>query len=82
MMTRQENTNVHLVCTTQRTFLEKAMSVVHPFDSMCPVKDELLRMFFNIVTNGLLWVVLNKDRTLKRWLGYANDLFLVDETSG
>ena len=59
---------------TKEAFLEKAMSVVHPFDSMCPVKDELLKMFFNIVINGPLWVVEQRQATLKRWLGYANDL--------
>ena len=50
------------------------MSVVHPFDSLCPLKDELLRMFFNIVTHGPLWVVEQRKTTLKRWLGFANDL--------
>ena len=54
--------------------LEKAMSVVHPFDSMCPVKDELLKMLFDIVTNGPFWVVEQRQLTLKRWLGYANEL--------
>ena len=51
------------------------MSVVHPFDSLCPLKDELLRMFFNIVTlRGPLWVVEQRKKTLKRWLGFANEL--------
>ena len=59
---------------TKEAFLEKAMSVVHPFDSMCPVKDELLKMLLDIVTNGPLWVVEQRQLTLKRWLGYANEL--------
>ena len=59
---------------TKEAFLERAMTVVHPFDSLCPVKDDLLKMFFNIVTNGPLWVVEQRQTTLKRWLGYANDL--------
>ena len=59
---------------TKEAFLEKAMSVVHPFDSMCPVKDELLKMLFDIVTNGPFWVVEQRQLTLKRWLGYANEL--------
>lgn len=35
-------------------FLEKSMAVAvaHPFASMCPLKDELLRVIFNIVTKG------------------------------
>ena len=48
--------------------------MVHPFDSLCPLKDELLKMLFNIVTKGPLWVVEQSRSTLKRWLGYANDL--------
>ena len=59
---------------TKEAFLEKATLVVRPFDSMCPVKDELLKMFFDIVTNGPLWVVERRQLTLKRWLGYANEL--------
>ena len=34
-------------------FLQKSLSVVHPFDSMCPLKDELLKVLFNIATWGL-----------------------------
>ena len=59
---------------TKVAFLERAMSVVHPFDSLCPLKDELLKMFFSMVTIGPLWVVEQRQTTLKRWLGYANDL--------
>ena len=63
------------VYRTKEAFLEKAMSVVHPFDSLCPLKDELLKMLFNIVTKGPLWVVEQSRSTLKRGLiGYANDL--------
>ncbi len=57
---------------TKEAFLEKAMSVEHPFDS--PLKDEMLKMLFNVVTKGPLWVVEQRQSTLKRWVGYANDL--------
>ena len=58
----------------KEAFLEKAMAVVHPFDSLCPWKDEVLKLLLSIVTKGPLWVVEQRQATLKRWLGFANEL--------
>ena len=55
-------------------FLEKSLWVLHPFDSMCPLKDELLKVLFNIVTKGPLWVVEKRKATLTKWLGFAKEL--------
>ena len=55
-------------------FLQKSLSVVHPFDSMCPLKDELLKVLFNIATMGPLWVVEQRKTTLSKWLIFAKDL--------
>ena len=55
-------------------FLEKSLLVLHPFDSMCPLKDELLKVLFNIVTKGPLWVVEKRKATLTKWLGFAKEL--------
>ena len=49
-MMRQGNISAPLGCIAQKACLKKAMAVVHPFDSLCPLKDELLKMLFNIVT--------------------------------
>ena len=38
-------------------FLAKAVQLVHPFDDLCPLKDDCIRMVFTLVTKGPLWVV-------------------------
>ena len=33
-------------------FLGKALQLVHPFDDLCPLKDDCIRMIFTLVTKG------------------------------
>ena len=59
---------------TQEMFVHKALQLAHPFDSLCPVKDTFLRMLFQMITMGPVWVVQQRSATLKRWLGWAKQL--------
>ena len=55
-------------------FLGKALQLVHPFDDMCPLKDDCIRMVFTLVTKGPLWVVNKRIEVLKRWTAKAKSL--------
>ena len=58
----------------QEMFVHKALQLAHPFDSLCPVKDSFLCMFFQMITMGSVWVVQQRSATLKKWLGWGKEL--------
>ena len=59
-------------------FLAKAVQLVHPFDDLCPLKDDCIRMVFTLVTKGPLWVVNKRIEVLKSWTAKAK-LLLADD---
>ena len=59
-------------------FLSKALQLVHPFDELCPLKDDCIRMIFTLVTKGPLWVVNKRIEVLKRWTAKAKSLLSDD----
>ena len=59
-------------------FLAEAVQLIHPFDNLCPLKDECIRMVFTLVTKGPLWVVNRRIELLKSWTAKAKSL-LVDD---
>ena len=55
-------------------FLAKVVQLVHPFDDLCPLKDDCIRMVFALVTKGPLWVVNRRIEVLKSWTSKAKSL--------
>lgn len=59
-------------------FLAEAVKLVHPFDDLCPLKDECIRMVFALVTKGPLWVANRRVELLKSWTAKAKSLLADD----
>ena len=58
--------------------MAKAVQLVHPFDDLCPLKDDCIRMVFTLVTKGPLWVVNKRIEVLKSWTTKAKSLLADD----
>ena len=72
-------TNPEYKCTfgvfhTQQMFLQKALQLTHPFDSLCPLKDACLRVLFKTIMGGPLLVMQHRSETLGKWLTWAKEL--------
>lgn len=72
-------TNPEYRCTfgvfhTQQMFLQKALQLTHPFDSLCPLKHVFLRVLFKMITGGPLVVMQHRSETLGKWLSWAREL--------
>ncbi len=72
-------TNPEYQCTfgvfhTQQMFLQKALQLTHPFDSLCPLKDVFLRVLFEMITGGPVLVMQRRSELLGKWLTWAREL--------
>ena len=74
-----DETNPKFQCTfgvfhTQEMFVQKALRLSHPFDSLCPLKDVFLRVLFKMITGGPFLVMKHRSDMLKKWLAWAGEL--------